>query len=527
MILSTMLYAVCIAALLGLFALVSERICGELRWARRAPWILALVASLTIPAYSFLIKSDGAEGGLVSLPFAIDLLPDVLPGDVRSATGDDSADTTWLTWLEEKSLDDMLLGLWLGSSALMLLVLLVASLQLSWAIRRLETRTIDADCVVLAERLGPAVYGFLAPRIILPKWLADGDAALRKLVLAHERKHIAARDQMILLGALLLVAAMPWNPALWWQLRRLRAAIEVDCDARVLADGADAASYSEALLSVRLRAGNAPLGAVALSEPVSDLERRIRIMLEESRRFSLPRVGARMLLALVLAGLAVSLDAPRAQPGASDGDADEPARVPAMRESVYLLMQQAQSCAEQEDFDCARDAVNAAATMNLNDYENAQLWYFRAFLHFQEEDIPRTIAAYENVLRIGDSVPEALRQRTLLSLAQLYTANEQYEQGLEALDEWFDREQAHPEISFVLRANIEYQLGRYEAALQSIREAIERAAEPDEGWYTMQMALQLEQGDESGAIETLELLNAKWPSPERARRLEELKASAN
>src|SRR5690606_26378744 len=142
---------------------------------------------------------------------------------------------------------------------------------------------------------------------------------------------------------------------------------------RVLADGADAASYSEALLFVRLRAGNAPLGAVALSEPVSDLERRIRIMLEESRRFSLPRVGARMLFALVLAGLAFSLDAPRAQPGAGDEDADERRRVPAMRESVYLLMQQAQSCAEQEDFDCARDAVSTVASMNLNNYENAQL----------------------------------------------------------------------------------------------------------------------------------------------------------
>src|SRR5690606_19455117 len=200
-----------------------------------APWLFALIASLAIPACSFLVEDDGGEGGLVSLPFAIDLLPDSFPGDVRSAAGDDSTDTTWLTWLEEKSLDDTLVGAWLGSSALLLLALLVAPLHFGRTIRRLETRTIDADRVVLAERLGPAVYGFLAPRIILPKWLADGDAALRKLVLAHEREHIAARDQMILLGALLLVAAMPWNPALWWQLRRLRAAIEVDCDARVLA----------------------------------------------------------------------------------------------------------------------------------------------------------------------------------------------------------------------------------------------------------------------------------------------------
>ena len=33
------------------------------------------------------------------------------------------------------------------------------------------------------------------------------------------------------------VVLMPWNLPLWWQWRRLRFAIEVDCDARVLASG--------------------------------------------------------------------------------------------------------------------------------------------------------------------------------------------------------------------------------------------------------------------------------------------------
>jgi hypothetical protein len=38
-------------------------------------------------------------------------------------------------------------------------------------------------------------------------------------------------------GAAFTVAALPWNVALWWQLMRLRAAIELDCDKRVVADG--------------------------------------------------------------------------------------------------------------------------------------------------------------------------------------------------------------------------------------------------------------------------------------------------
>jgi hypothetical protein len=43
----------------------------------------------------------------------------------------------------------------------------------------------------------------------------------------------------------------------------------------------------------------------------------------------------------------------------------------------------------------------------------------------------------------------------------------------------------------------------------------------------MRMVFQLEQGDQAGAVETLELLNSKWPSAERAEQLEQLKANAN
>ena len=70
--------------------------------------------------------------------------------------------------------------------------------------------------------------------------------------------------------------AMPWNVALWWQLMRLRVAVELDCDARVLRD-ADARSYGDLLLEVaRPRRRLALMGATAFAERASQLERRIR-----------------------------------------------------------------------------------------------------------------------------------------------------------------------------------------------------------------------------------------------------------
>ncbi|HEX6995649.1 MAG TPA: M56 family metallopeptidase [Gammaproteobacteria bacterium] len=475
-----------------------------------------------MPAYAWLAPAVGHEPRLFALPFQIDFVPDEIPLNEEGSSVDRSNRTPWLRALASKTVDDLLLVAWAASSALALLALSLAALGLGRSIRRFETRMIEGERVLLADRIGPAVFGVLEPRIILPRWLAEGDRALRSLVLAHEREHVRARDQLLLIGALTLIAAMPWNLALWWQLRHLRAAIEMDCDARVLRDGADAESYSEALLSVRLGGASTPLGAVALLEPVSDLERRIRTMLEERRSVSPSRVGLCAMLALAVLGLAVAVDAPRAQQRAEPG-ASTPR--PAMRESVYVLFHEAQSCLEKNDLDCGREAVEKISRLELNDYERGQLWYFRAYLATASEDYPRAIVSYENVWSLPGQ-PEALHQNTRLALAQLYTHNEQHERALEMLDEWFSRAEAPTSAALMLRGTIQYRLGRYADALESVNEAINRSAEPDEGQYSLRLALQLEQEDRAGAIETLEIMNAEWPTPERARQLEALKAAA-
>ena len=79
---------------------------------------------------------------------------------------------------------------------------------------------------------------------------------------------------------------MPGNLPLWWQLGRLRFAIETDCDARVIAAGASPARYAEMLIAIfEHRAGRlAPAMTMAMAESASQLERRIRLMLDNSTR---------------------------------------------------------------------------------------------------------------------------------------------------------------------------------------------------------------------------------------------------
>jgi hypothetical protein len=95
--------------------------------------------------------------------------------------------------------------------------------------------------------------------------------------------------------------AMPWNPALWWQLRRLRRAIEVDCDARVVASGADVSRYGSVLLEAvgRCHRGGLPAFA-AFAERSADLEARIKALTAQRLGFWRGRALAAGVVASVL-----------------------------------------------------------------------------------------------------------------------------------------------------------------------------------------------------------------------------------
>jgi TonB family protein len=128
-------------------------------------------------------------------------------------------------------------------------------------------------------------------------------------MLAHEDEHVQAHDPWLLSAATALLVLAPWNLVLWWQLRRLRLAVEMDCDARVLARGGAAPAYGDLLLRVGRRRARLPLGAPALGEPASFLARRIRRMAT-----ALPRwrwAGATAAGLVAAAAIIAACEAPR------------------------------------------------------------------------------------------------------------------------------------------------------------------------------------------------------------------------
>jgi beta-lactamase regulating signal transducer with metallopeptidase domain len=181
---------------------------------------------------------------------------------------------------------------WILTSGVVLLLLVVVHRRVDRQRRAWPSAELHGTRVRVAPLAGPAVIGVTRPEIVLPHWLLERGVDEQRLVIAHEREHMAARDHLLLVGAWIVAAGMPWHPAVWWMLSRLRLALELDCDARVLRRGVPARKYGLLLIDIAGCYGSHRMGALALADRTSHLERRLKAMTTTKSRFAAIRVIA-------------------------------------------------------------------------------------------------------------------------------------------------------------------------------------------------------------------------------------------
>lgn len=190
------------------------------------------------------------------------------------------------------------LAVWLLASAAVALSFTVAYVRLRRARRRWPVVDLHGQRVRVAPGEGPIVVGLVRPEIILPRWVLSRAAEEQRVIIAHESAHVAAADPLLLALACAAVALMPWNPALWIILSRLRLAIELDCDARVLRGGISPRSYGSLLVDVAESALPLRFAATALTDDSSHLQQRILAMQPRRLTHRFLRGGTAAIIAL-------------------------------------------------------------------------------------------------------------------------------------------------------------------------------------------------------------------------------------
>lgn len=303
-----MIYAILVAALVAVGALAGER---ALRIARLpARWIWAAAIPLSI---GLTMRAPLPEA---SPTFALAVTPSPPSIEQRDAPA-------WRTvlgarieraaeWLDVSRsartlgasavarVDDRFaVAVWLALTTGFGLIFFGVHTRFVAARRRWPRADLHGETVHISSHVGPAAIGVVNPGIVVPQWLLSRPESDQRLALAHESEHLRARDPQLLAAACLAVVLFPWNPALWFVVARLRLAIEVDCDRRVLRRGAPAAAYGSLLVSVAELATPLRPSALALADDSSNLKTRILAMDTHSLRLGRTRATLATLAGVV------------------------------------------------------------------------------------------------------------------------------------------------------------------------------------------------------------------------------------
>jgi TonB-dependent SusC/RagA subfamily outer membrane receptor len=331
MIATWMLQALLVTVLIGLAGRAAEELFRLYSLPRRQVWAAALIAALVVPTWMLVTPApspaaadgSGGSGGTAAERLAYGDAQAVGAAAVRIGAGL----LDWPGVVAERSsaaasalvaeavarvggarLDRALLGAWLVLSLGILSLFGVTMARHAWHRRRWQAAQLADTDVYVAARGGPAVVGVMKPAIVVPSWLLRADPSHQRMVVLHEREHVRAGDHLLVAVAHALAALMPWNLPLYWMLRRLRLTVELDCDRRVLARGAEPRAYGTMLIDIAGRAEGLPLATATLADGHTDLERRILAMTTQRPRLRPVRAGLATALAAALVVVACDVD---------------------------------------------------------------------------------------------------------------------------------------------------------------------------------------------------------------------------
>ncbi len=322
-----MIYAILVATLVAFGALAAERVARAFRTATRWVWVAAVALSIglamrtppvafevDVSNFGYAANDIGNAGGVRSAGW----MSMVWSRVESSARWLDVARAVQSTGMSELGrIDDKTAAVvWIGLSAFLGLAFFVVHRRLARAHAHWPRAELHGVAVRVSPRVGPVAIGVLRPEIVVPAWLLGRSETEQRMAIAHESAHTRARDPQLLGAAWIALILFPWNPAIWVMVSRLRLAIEIDCDRRVLRQGASASAYGSLLVTVAELASPLRPSALALADDSSHLTRRILAMDVHAPRF--PR--ARAAISGVVGAVALLAACEAKEPTAADVD---------------------------------------------------------------------------------------------------------------------------------------------------------------------------------------------------------------
>lgn len=195
-------------------------------------------------------------------------------------------------------------------------------------------------------------------------------------------------------------------------------------------------------------------------------------------------------------------------------------KTPALRNNIYEKLAEAQTFAEAKDYPAAEEILNemldaTSKKRKLNGYELANVYNTYAFLRYAVEDYNGALNYYQKVIDQRPDIPVALEVGTLFTIAQLHFLQENWQKGIDTLNQWMAVTEIPNTNAYVLLANGYFQLKEYDKSLENIQTAIDRDEAagklPKEQWYNLARFIHFDRESYAEALEILEILIMYYP----------------
>jgi len=163
---------------------------------------------------------------------------------------------------------------------------------------------------------------------------------------------------------------------------------------------------------------------------------------------------------------------------------------------------------------------------SYNPYEQAQIFNFLANVHFQLDNMDKTIEYFRKVVANSPQIPTGLEASSWQVLGKLHMQEEEWDQALEAFNNWAAMVNSISASQYYSLSLLFYQMGDLDRALVHVNQAVNMHEQddkvPEENWYAMQRLLYYEKEDYFSTIEVLKKMVRHYPKISTWRQLSDL-----
>ena len=228
------------------------------------------------------------------------------------------------------------------------------------------------------------------------------------------------------------------------------------------------------------------------------------------------RILPRLLIVLFAGMLAAGHASAQKAKGREEGQQEiKTKQAQAVSKGVYDKIQAAQEKIDEEDYPGALRILDALdRSEKLSDYERTNVLNYVGYVKYSTDDIPGALKVYRRLLTIPGLEPQLAKQTTY-TMAQLLTMEENYDEAIKLMDQWFALESNPGPQPYILYAQNLYQVNRYNEMIKPIETAMavaeKRSLTVKEDWFVLLNFAYFQQEDYKKVRDIQKILLLSWP----------------